>query len=96
MPRKVVKKKQPGRHWTLEEERFFWETIIPESPKALGYIADKKSWKKCAELMTNQFELSHRVYTETALSAHFFINIHKEPAIPRLVKEQEEHHEEEK
>jgi hypothetical protein len=56
-----------GRHWSAEEEDYFWKTIIPKSPKRQGIRRNdpKMSWEELAAEMNRVFEGSERrrVYT---------------------------------
>ena len=40
-----------GKVWSSEEEKNFWETIIPQSPIAPNPEDEKLSWDECAKLM---------------------------------------------
>lgn len=64
-------KRQRGKHWTLEEEEFFWQTIVPVSPKGLKRPGSKtegaKTWRECGEVMQQQFGHKHRTYTAATL-----------------------------
>ena len=56
-----------GKQWTSEEEDYFWDTIIPKSPKALGVSAmlgKTMSWVELAIEMNRVFDRSYRTYNE--------------------------------
>ncbi|KAF7539842.1 hypothetical protein G7Z17_g12342 [Cylindrodendrum hubeiense] len=40
-----------GKVWTEDEERIFWEVIIPESPNSADPDHESQGWKHCAKLM---------------------------------------------
>ncbi|KAK1827062.1 hypothetical protein QBC39DRAFT_267782 [Podospora conica] len=70
-----------GRHWSAEEEAYFWQTVIPKSPKRQG--DDKQnaevSWKELAEEMNRVFAgpNQRRNYTGQGIFEHWFLNIQK-------------------
>lgn len=57
-----------GKVWSIEEERIFWEEIIPCSPNAANPAARKLSWKQCVDLMRERIgSNARRDYTVTML-----------------------------
>ncbi|KZZ98382.1 hypothetical protein AAL_02900 [Moelleriella libera RCEF 2490] len=77
-------KRQRGKHWTLEEEEFFWQTIVPVSPKGPKRPGSKtegaKTWRECGEAMQQQFGHKHRTYTAATLFEHYFQNMRQRPS----------------
>ena len=57
-----------GKVWSQEEERVFWEVVIPCSPSAANPADRTLGWKECVDLMTRTIgEGARRVYTSTML-----------------------------
>ncbi|KAK0752093.1 hypothetical protein B0T18DRAFT_426635 [Schizothecium vesticola] len=70
-----------GRHWSAEEEAYFWNTIIPKSPKRQGIKRNdpEMSWEELAAEMNSVFEgpERRRVYTGQGIFEHWFLNVQK-------------------
>ncbi|KAL1871313.1 hypothetical protein VTK73DRAFT_2109 [Phialemonium thermophilum] len=67
-----------GKHWTKEEEGYYWNHIIPFSSKRVGLdkVRNKeKSWDLLAQEMTAKFGTTHRQYTSQSLAEHWFKNM---------------------
>ncbi|KAI0023531.1 hypothetical protein F4780DRAFT_786247 [Xylariomycetidae sp. FL0641] len=67
-----------GKVWTAAEERYFWRTVIPQSPKRLGVdrARPEMSWAQLARTMQIAMgEEAKRIYTSTMLFEHYFQNI---------------------
>ncbi|CAM1508177.1 Fc.00g050250.m01.CDS01 [Cosmosporella sp. VM-42] len=77
-----------GKVWSDDEERIFWDLIIPQSPNAAN-PADrgKLSWKECAVLMQQTLgDGARRDYTHTMLYEHHYQNFKPGPKTPRAGK----------
>jgi hypothetical protein len=40
-----------GKTWSFEEERFFWNDLIPQSPKGVVAVKRILDWEMCARRM---------------------------------------------
>jgi hypothetical protein len=40
-----------GKTWSFEEERFFWNDLIPQSPKGVNPAKRILDWEMCARRM---------------------------------------------
>lgn len=49
-----------GKTWSRQEERFFWKTIIPQSPKAVKPADRIHDWEVCAEIMQREMGVNAR------------------------------------
>lgn len=71
-----------GAQWSLEEERCFWQRIIPISPSRAGIdvaVRDENKWKELVPLMERWMgEEARRKYTAQMLCG--FVRI----CIPRV------------
>ena len=57
-----------GKTWSRLEEKCFWRTIIPQSPKAVNEANRAKDWQELAELMQEQMgDKPRRKYTRLML-----------------------------
>lgn len=70
-----------GKHWSAEEEAYFWNTIIPKSPKRQGIRRNdpEMSWEELAAEMNTVFDgpERRRVYTAQGIcKCHPFIFRH--------------------
>jgi len=67
-----------GKVWSAEEEKYFWGTIMKNSPKRLGRnrtLRDEWPWNECAKRMHAHFgERARRNYTGLGL-CKFFIQL---------------------
>ncbi|UPK93897.1 hypothetical protein LCI18_004832 [Fusarium solani-melongenae] len=64
-----------GKVWSTEEERVFWEVVIPVSPHAADPAKRLLTWPQCAELMTREVGANaRREYTNTMLYEHHYQN----------------------
>lgn len=60
--------KMGGKVWSTEEERVFWEVVVPVSPHAANPAKRLLTWPQCAELMTREVGANaRREYTNTML-----------------------------
>ncbi|KAJ3521120.1 hypothetical protein NM208_g13439 [Fusarium decemcellulare] len=65
-----------GKVWSTEEERIFWEVVIPRSPNAANPADRTLSWKECVDLMNESIGLgARREYTSTMLYEHHYQGI---------------------
>ncbi|KAK2593222.1 hypothetical protein QQS21_009062 [Conoideocrella luteorostrata] len=80
-------KRQRGKHWTNEEERYFWRTVIPLSPK----VSDTKTWSECGEMMAQAFGDKYRQYTSATIFEHYFQNVRSGRTSPKAGPYLEEH-----
>ncbi|KAH6611268.1 hypothetical protein Trco_001288 [Trichoderma cornu-damae] len=80
-----------GKTWSKQEERFFWRTIVPQSPKAVRPSDRIYDWKVCAEIMQREMGASaRRKYSKLMLFEHYFQNVqtgHKSPCAREFVLE---------
>ncbi|KAF4983181.1 hypothetical protein FZEAL_1338 [Fusarium zealandicum] len=61
--------------WSVEEERVFWEVVIPRSPGAANPNDRTLTWKECVDVMKDSIgESSRRDYTYTMLYEHHYQN----------------------
>lgn len=70
MPNKPNKTGEPpkGTHWKVEEEEYFWQVVIPNSPKSVDDNPKEKwSWEECGEEMFKVFGEKYRKYTNGCL-----------------------------
>ncbi|KAJ4136181.1 hypothetical protein NW768_003789 [Fusarium equiseti] len=80
-----------GKTWSKEEERLFWEVIVPRSPVA-AYPDPKNSlnWAQLAEWMNELAgDKRRREYTHTMLYEHYYQNNrpgHKSPKAQEFVE----------
>ncbi|PNP39379.1 hypothetical protein TGAMA5MH_08798 [Trichoderma gamsii] len=59
-----------GKTWSRQEERFFWRTIVPQSPKAVKPSDRVHDWKVCAEIMQQEMGANaRRKYSKLMLCA---------------------------
>lgn len=59
-----------GKTWSRQEERFFWRTIVPQSPKAVKPSDRVHDWKVCAEIMQQEMGMNaRRKYSKLMLCA---------------------------
>ncbi|KAI8714545.1 hypothetical protein NCS52_01174400 [Fusarium sp. LHS14.1] len=64
-----------GKVWSTEEERVFWEVVVPVSPHAANHAKRLLTWPQCAELMTQKMGANaRREYTNTMLYEHHYQN----------------------
>ncbi|WAO94005.1 Hypothetical protein NCS54_01156700 [Fusarium falciforme] len=64
-----------GKVWSTEEERVFWEIVVPVSPHAANPAKRLLTWPQCAELMTREVGANaRREYTNTMLYEHHYQN----------------------
>lgn len=57
-----------GKTWSRDEERHFWETIVPQSPQAADPANRSLTWKGCAaEMQQLMGDSRRRIYTPTML-----------------------------
>ena len=57
--------------WSDDEERVFWDIIVPQSPNAANPADRNVSWKECAALMQRTLgAAARRDYTPTMLCRH--------------------------
>lgn len=57
-----------GKVWSTEEERVFWEVVVPVSPNAANPAKRLLSWAECVELMKREIGgNARREYTQTML-----------------------------
>ncbi|ELQ39226.1 hypothetical protein OOU_Y34scaffold00511g16 [Pyricularia oryzae Y34] len=67
-----------GAQWSLEEERCFWQRIIPISPSRAGIdvaVRDENKWKELVPLMERWMgEEARRKYTAQMLYEHWYQN----------------------
>ncbi|KAF4992008.1 hypothetical protein FGRMN_7462 [Fusarium graminum] len=80
-----------GKVWSEEEERIFWEDVIPRSTVAANPPADPTvqplSWPDCAKWMNeNAGDKPRRVYTSTMLYEHHYQNIKPGAKSPKAVR----------
>lgn len=67
-----------GKLWSEEEERIFWEIIVPRSPRRLPpeQPADALNWSQCADLMREEMDAAglapRRDYTGLGLCKLYF------------------------
>jgi hypothetical protein len=60
--------KMGGKTWSMEEERFFWQVIVPQSPQAVAESDRRHSWESCAAIMQREMGKQRlRDYTRTML-----------------------------
>ncbi|KAM0452363.1 hypothetical protein ACHAO4_005574 [Trichoderma viride] len=80
-----------GKTWSRQEERFFWRTIVPQSPKAVKPSDRVHDWKICAEIMQQEMGVNaRRKYSKLMLFEHYFQNVqtgHKSPCAREFVVE---------
>ncbi|KAL6701012.1 hypothetical protein J3F84DRAFT_137221 [Trichoderma pleuroticola] len=80
-----------GKTWSKQEERFFWKTIVPQSPKAVKPADRIHDWKVCAEIMQREMGANaRRKYSKLMLFEHYFQNVqtgHKSPCAREFVVE---------
>lgn len=80
-----------GKTWSRQEERFFWKTIVPQSPKAVKPADRIHDWKACAEIMQREMGVNaRRKYSKLMLFEHYFQNVqtgHKSPCAREFVVE---------
>ncbi|KAM0518421.1 hypothetical protein ACHAPE_004184 [Trichoderma viride] len=80
-----------GKTWSRQEERFFWRTIVPRSPKAVKPSDRVHDWKVCAEIMQQEMGANaRRKYSKLMLFEHYFQNVqtgHKSPCAREFVVE---------
>lgn len=61
-----------GKTWSKLEERFFWKTIVPQSPKAVKPSDRIHDWKACAEIMQREMGVNaRRKYSKLMLCASY-------------------------
>ncbi|KAK1253500.1 hypothetical protein MKX07_001577 [Trichoderma sp. CBMAI-0711] len=61
-----------GKTWSKQEERFFWKTIVPQSPKAVKPSDRVHDWKACAEIMQRELGTNaRRKYSKLMLCASY-------------------------
>ncbi|KAM0348015.1 hypothetical protein ACHAPU_004518 [Fusarium lateritium] len=80
-----------GKVWSEEEERIFWEDVIPRSTVAANPPADPTvqplSWPDCAKWMNETAgDKPRRVYTSTMLYEHHYQNIKPGAKSPKAVR----------
>ncbi|KAF5026523.1 hypothetical protein F66182_1383 [Fusarium sp. NRRL 66182] len=64
-----------GKVWSTEEERIFWEVVIPRSPAAANPVDQALTWKQCVDLMIENIgDSARREYTSTMLYEHHYQN----------------------
>ncbi|PTB69623.1 hypothetical protein BBK36DRAFT_1094450, partial [Trichoderma citrinoviride] len=80
-----------GKTWSKLEERFFWKTIVPQSPKAVKPSDRINDWKVCAEIMQREMGVNaRRKYSKLMLFEHYFQNVqtgHRSPCAREFVVE---------
>ncbi|EGR49485.1 uncharacterized protein TRIREDRAFT_106219 [Trichoderma reesei QM6a] len=80
-----------GKTWSKQEERFFWKTIVPQSPKAVKPSDRVHDWKACAEIMQREMGTNaRRKYSKLMLFEHYFQNVqtgHRSPCAREFVVE---------
>ncbi|KAL7937106.1 hypothetical protein V8C35DRAFT_215735 [Trichoderma chlorosporum] len=80
-----------GKTWSKQEERFFWKTIVPQSPKAVKPSDRIHDWKNCAEIMQQAMGANaRRKYSKLMLFEHYFQNVqtgHRSPCAREFVME---------
>jgi hypothetical protein len=63
--------KMGGKTWSMEEERFFWQVIVPQSPQAVAESDRRQSWESCAAIMQREMGKKRlRDYTRTMLCTY--------------------------
>ncbi|KFA62140.1 hypothetical protein S40285_01679 [Stachybotrys chlorohalonatus IBT 40285] len=76
-----------GKTWSYEEEKFYWEIIIPRSMKAPWRADRQNDWKECVDMMTRKFgtvkEGARRAYTYSSMLEHYFQNVTTGQRSPR-------------
>ncbi|GKT98980.1 hypothetical protein FLAG1_02127 [Fusarium langsethiae] len=80
-----------GKTWSMDEERLFWEVIVPQSAAAAYPDEnDSLSWEQLADQMNKLSGANaRRVYTGTMLYEHHYQNIkpgHKSPKAAEFVE----------
>ncbi|KAM0216228.1 hypothetical protein ACHAQI_002644 [Fusarium lateritium] len=80
-----------GKVWSEEEERIFWEVVIPRSTVAAHPPSDPAtqplSWPDCAQWMNEMAsDNPRRIYTSTMLYEHHYQNIKPGAKSPRAVR----------
>ncbi|CAJ0551935.1 Ff.00g059140.m01.CDS01 [Fusarium sp. VM40] len=80
-----------GKVWSEEEERIFWELVIPRSTVAAHPPSDPAaqplSWPDCAQWMNEMAgDNPRRIYTSTMLYEHHYQNIKPGAKSPRAVR----------
>ncbi|KAJ4255469.1 hypothetical protein NW762_009464 [Fusarium torreyae] len=87
-----------GKVWSTEEERVFWEVVIPCSPAAANPSDQRLSWKQCVDLMVEKIgDNARREYTSTMLYEHHYQNFKpgaKSPKANRFLERYMRHVEE--
>ncbi|RSL69413.1 hypothetical protein CEP54_002267 [Fusarium duplospermum] len=64
-----------GKVWSTEEERVFWEVVVPVSPNAANPAKRILSWVECVDLMKREIGANaRREYTHTMLYEHHYQN----------------------
>ncbi|RMJ19885.1 hypothetical protein CDV36_000464 [Fusarium kuroshium] len=64
-----------GKVWSTEEERVFWEVVVPVSPNAANPAKRLLSWVECVDLMKREIGANaRREYTHTMLYEHHYQN----------------------
>ncbi|KAJ4326652.1 hypothetical protein N0V84_002986 [Fusarium piperis] len=64
-----------GKVWSTDEERVFWEVVVPVSPNAANPAKRLLSWGECVELMKREIGAdARREYTQTMLYEHHYQN----------------------
>ncbi|KAM0258803.1 hypothetical protein ACHAQJ_003645 [Trichoderma viride] len=80
-----------GKTWSKQEERFFWRTIVPQSPKAVKPSDRVHDWRVCAEIMQQKMGVNaRRKYSKLMLFEHYFQNVqtgHRSPCAREFVVE---------
>ncbi|KAF7558046.1 hypothetical protein G7046_g5896 [Stylonectria norvegica] len=73
-----------GKVWSEEEERVFWEVIVPQSPNAANPADRALSWKQCCVIMQETMgAAARREYTHTMLYEHHYQNFKPGPKSPK-------------
>ncbi|KAI9898501.1 hypothetical protein N3K66_006861 [Trichothecium roseum] len=73
-----------GKTWSRDEERHFWETIVPQSPQAADPANRSLTWKGCAaEMQQLMGDSRRRIYTPTMLYEHYYQNMMSNHTSPR-------------
>ncbi|KAF4963276.1 hypothetical protein FSARC_8678, partial [Fusarium sarcochroum] len=76
-----------GKVWSTEEERVFWEVVIPCSPAAANPAGQTLSWKQCVDLMVEKIgDNARREYTSTMLYEHHYQNFKPGAKSPKANK----------
>ncbi|KAH6987720.1 hypothetical protein BKA56DRAFT_669336 [Ilyonectria sp. MPI-CAGE-AT-0026] len=76
-----------GKVWTEDEERVFWEVIVPESPSGANPDHRPMNWKQCAKMMQEIMGTeARRDYTETMLYEHHYQSIKLGAKSPKASK----------